>query len=154
MTHCSLCHPLYLSVCSFFCLYLRTHSSTGFPLCRSVCSDQMWKTCSFLSLFKSCCCVCRSSCRHQRGLRGCDTSTRGCYSSTHSREFGFAVYWGGLCRNKHRSGLHASVIIQIILCVILKPFQDQNDTVVILLYISEGCAVINTDVGRTSDDYI
>lgn len=36
----------------------------------------------------------------------------------------------------------------------LMHFQDQKGTVLITLYISEGHALINPDVGITSDDYI
>lgn len=45
-------------------------------------------------------------------------------------------------------------MILILFCVILMHFQDQSDTVLIMLYISEGYAIINTDVGMTSDDSI
>ena len=45
-------------------------------------------------------------------------------------------------------------MIQIILCVILMHFQDQKGTVLIMLYISEGYAIRNTDVGMTSDEQL
>ena len=43
-------------------------------------------------------------------------------------------------------------MIQIILCVILMNFQDLKGTVLIMLYISGGYAIINTDVEITSDE--
>lgn len=80
----------------------------------------------------------------------CHVLRGGCHF-IHSAESGLRIFSGGLRRDKYWSVCMPLFMIQIILCVILMNFQDQKGTVLIMLYISEGYAIINMDVGIASD---
>lgn len=165
-----MCHPLYLrlqnqSLCSFFCLYLsqekKKHISQQYCHSVSACVQSKCGRCVYFIFFLRAADELKAS---SVGVDAPPVATRGRCGGVlhlhtwllllHTAESGLGICSGRLRRNKYRSGLHVSFIIQIILCVILMHFQDQNDTVLIMLYISEGYAIINTDVGITSDDYI
>lgn len=77
---------------------------------------------------------------------------RGGRPFTHSAESGLCMFSGRLRRDKYWSVCMPLFMIQIILCVILMNFQDLKGTVLIMLYISGGYAIINTDVEITSDE--